>query len=230
MLNQAQLWLIRIEQSESFTSLFVNLLICLKTIVRELVTFQEEVYVISDLNCNILIVTDIMKSKSITIQWSSKESNYTRIEKSWISVWAIKNDIFLTRIILSLQVSRVAQITTVAVYVTEAVTIQSDHDKNISVQFWVLSKVNYFFEPVPVTDLLLSVFYTDFKTLITDCLETISVVNLDVVPCKIAKNKLLEHMTTLVLKSQSLIRDLLMKMVFEGKYEVNKEPDLLYLI
>ena len=65
MLNQAQLWLIRIEQSESFTSLFINLLIHLKAIVRELMTFQEEVHVILNLNCNILIIINIMKSKNI---------------------------------------------------------------------------------------------------------------------------------------------------------------------
>ena len=66
--NNVCLCLISIEQDSLISNIFVILSIDMISTEEEKILIMKEMYVILCLNCNLLIVTDIMKSNKIEIQ------------------------------------------------------------------------------------------------------------------------------------------------------------------
>ena len=152
MINELRLRCKEIKEEHETLNDFVKIFIILKDLKKDKIIIIEEVHVINNLSCDLLINNDIMKLFRVIIKWETSEvSNIIRIKNHYVFVRATISSETLIHIlnikteqrkdfILSLKIVKVKFRKTIIVYATKTIILKLKTDKNVSIKHKVLLK------------------------------------------------------------------------------------------
>jgi hypothetical protein len=216
---------------------WIELSIRILTTEETYVILKEKFHIMSNLSCDIVMRTDIMKSFDISLVWDkNNSSNHVFIQKnhtikmratnqnslrfrkiledSWITVHAVK-------------IRSSSRRKSINVYANIFEILSFDFEQNVSVRHKLIIKENYVFESISQRDSILDVHATTTHAVITNQTNFISLTNFEFFLIKVRQNQLLSRMKRMnslkITSSDSLKFDYFD--VFLDKFSVKKSDE-----
>ena len=201
----------------------------------------EEVHVILDLSCEMIIDVELIKSKDMIIIWDDQQNYMIMSERHFSMIVTIATSSrvkheFISISILIIKSSviflikrRHSRLKNVIVYAISTTTLKIDQEQNITIKHRDLLKSSYLFESISRTNLTSEKLIIALSAIVHSNQRAILVSNFELMNIKIIKKQLLDHLNSLASNAKKIfVEKICFVDVFTSKAHV--ELDMSYLI